>query len=755
MLIYFFIAILISVFTSANFFIRNAFFATAVSTDLTALFSSVPYISIIAIPAICYKTPLKEYEDFIPKSNLKKTFLKFLFLLSVYTATILLLIFPCLFVSLTGSVDAGQIFTSELCLIFYGATVISLCLFINQIFSNSILSFVISALILALSNSAHSVLLYLNPNPFVSYLLKNLSFAWHFDAASKGILDTRDILFFVLITFIFIYFSDFIYNFKKGKIYSGKEKYTKIITGIICVLLFMNSNNLYKRFDLSKSKNYSVSKYTNHLLEKIDDSLKITYYRSSNLTKYYPQIRDVSDFLNLYANQSKKISFSIKNPDKDIQIQNLLNNYGITSQQLRAVKNTSTEYINVFSAITLEYNGNTELIPFVMDSQTLEFDLDGRINHLISEKNRIVNIIIANGMNLQTDYSYVTPWLNSQGFICNEINLYNSDIEYELENTTGPLLIIGDINIYEKEITAIENYIISEKGNAFIAASPYSCDIEGEWTITENPESMLLNLLSYWGIEFLPDFCADLQCSRIQLYSQDDSSLFPENTVHTETVNYPLWIKIPGQTNFVSGMTLFWATPLELTSDENKKVEPYLFTGSSSYKVSIDKDADKLIETNPFIVRDNGIPKGTEYKNQIIAAEISGKLQGFYNYGSSSNSRIIVISDQYFVNSLMTGYNSTDYADYRNFDFLTNCLLRLNNENGLADLQNKKTFDNTLNKLTDVHQYFLIQTITYSTVFILIPLLLIIVLIILNIKNKYKYKQFFKEQDITKRADNK
>ena len=38
---------------------------------------------------------------------------------------------------------------------------------------------------------------------------------------------------------------------------------------------------------------------------------------------------------------------------------------------------------------------------------------------------RIVNIIVANGLSLQEDYGYVVPWLESQGFICNQINIHD------------------------------------------------------------------------------------------------------------------------------------------------------------------------------------------------------------------------------------------------------------------------------------------------------------------------------------------
>lgn len=747
MTVYFFTAILFSVFTSASFFIKNSFFATAISTDLTALFSSVPYISIITIPALCYKSQLKEYNQFIPGSSFRKILKEFFQALSIYSVMVLMLIIPCIFVAQTGSIDIGQIFTSELCLILFGATCISLCIFLQEIISNSLLSLILSAVILAIINNAHSILVYVNANQFISAVIKTVSFAWHFDSASKGIIDTRDILFFAVITFAFLYYSDFIYNYQRGKILSASKKYQHVITGIICVLILCNSNGIYKRIDCSKSKNYSISKYSSELAKKIDDNLKITYYRSSNLLKYYPQIRDISDFLSLYSSQNKKISFTIKNPDRDTNLQNLLSNYGITSQQLRAIKNTSTEYINVYSAITLEYNGKTELIPFIMDNHTLEYDLDGRITHLITEKDRIVNIIVANGMNLQQDYSYVTPWLNSQGFLCNEINLYSSDLTWELENTEGPILVIGDCNLSEQDAAAIENYILSEKGNAFFAVSPYTCNIETDWALLPSPENNIIRMIENWGIEFLPQICADFQCSRLQLYSQDDSSLLPENNIHTENINYPLWIKIPGQENFVSGITLFWTVPLKLNSQVQNSIAPYLFTNGSSYYYPIDyTNSDSLLQTNPFLLRDQGLPENIKYENQIVAAQLSGNLSGLYNEISSSKAKIIVLSDQYFVNSLMIGYNSTDYADYRNFDFLTYCLLKLNNEEELADLQNKKAFDNSINKITEISQLIRLQITTYVVLFLIIPLIYLICFIVLSIKAKNRYKIFYKTQ---------
>lgn len=744
MLTYIFIAILFSVFTSANFFIRSGFFTTATTTDLSILFSAVPYISIIALPALCHKNQLDLYSDFIPEKSFIKISKRFLFLLSIYSVMILLLLIPCGFVAELGTIDAGQIFTSIINLILYGASSIAFCILLGELILNPVVCFAVSALILGIINSAHSFIVYLHPGDFISSFFKQISFAWHFDAASKGVFDTRDFFFFLITSFILLFLSDLSFNLKKGKKYSAEKKYQNILILIVSILVLINSNIFYKRFDLSKTKKYSLTRYSQELTKKFDSNLKITYYRSSNLLKYYPQIRDVSDYLQLYSNQNKKITFSIKNPDNDENVKKLLSDYGVQSQQLRSVKNNSTEYIEVYSAITLEYEGKIELIPFTMDSQSLEYDLDGRIKHLITGKNRIVNIVIGNGMNCTDDYSYLIPWLNSQGFLCNEINIYSPDFESQLQNSEGPLLVIGDSEISFEQAMFIEEYILSEKGKAFLAVSPYSVDIENDWSIRENYNSYICTMLENWGVSFNPSICGDFQNSRIQLYSQDYDDIPGQNNTHTEILNYPMWIKLPSQKNFNSGMTAFWINPLEFNNKTDVKFESYLVTSPSSYLYKFNFDnKDLLLETNPFNVRDNGIPD-KNYESRTVCAIINGNLTGYFNSLSSKNAEIMIYSDQYFVNTLMTGYNGTDYSDYRNFDFLTNSLLKLNNESELASIQNHKIFDNTLNKITDVNEYLKLQIKTYLILFVIIPVLYIVLAVILVIMNKKRYLKFTK-----------
>ena len=705
-----FSAILFSVFTSTMFFIKGQFFAGSGTTDLLNYFSNVPYICILVVPALCYKKSISVYDDFIPVSRSKKLLKNFLKIFAQFAILIFMMLPVCLLVNLFGSADAGQIFTGLLCLLFYGASLISLCLLINEVFTNSIISFVVSALCLAVFNSIHVVPLYINTNSFFTYFCKQYSFAWHFDAASKGIIDTRDIFWLLLCTVIFLYSAWRVIMHKKGKVFTRRQNwfYSEIFGLLLFVLL--NSQNYYRRFDFSKTKSYAVSSYTKKLAENLEDNLKITYYRSGTLAKLYPQIRDVSDFLTSYTLLDKKISYTIKDPDKDEQLRTMLDNYGITSQQIQNVGATTTSYSSVYSAIVLEYRGMTQVIPFLMSSQTLEYDMDMRIKNLLQAKNLVVNIVVGNGMSLDEDYNYIIPWLNSQGLLANPLYIEDPAFVTNLSLATGPLLVIGDSEINIDNAIAIENYILEQKGNAIFAVSPYSCSIEEDWSLTANYKTNIVEMLENWGVTFTDKISADISCARITMTADDD---------YTEVLNYPLWISLLPQQYCKLGMTLFWPVNLELSQN----AMPYLVTSSSGYTYKTDRASPKrLIETNPFYVT-TASAADKEKSTLIIGAQITGALSGLYNLASCSDSNIIVIPDQYFLNTLMTGYIGGDFGDYRNFEFISNCLLNLAGENELAELQSKTTKDTSLYKVTDVQQFLKLRLLVYIIIFAVLPLI--------------------------------
>lgn len=706
------LAILFAFFTYANFFIRHQFFSGN-SAALGLLFSAVPYISIIIIPSLCAKSSFNNFDDFLPFSTFQKLITRFLSLLTVYTAFLALLIPPVIFASCFFTIDFSQAFTSFFFLILYAACTISLCLVFYELISNQITAFVLCAVILAVFNSAHNFTVYLSSKSFLASFFKEISFAWHFDAASKSIFDSRDFIFFLIFTAFFLFLTWLICEKKKGRIKT--QSFRIVLYFLIFILVLLNSKRWYFRQDFSKNKTYSLSKFTKALVSDIEEPLLLTFYRSATLSSLYPQVRDVSDFLQTYAAHSKNITFKIKNPDSDEKSQELLDSYGIKSQEIQNSAQTSTKITRVYSAIILEYNGTFEAIPFVLGAQSLEYDLDIRVKKLLSAKKFIVNVLLGNGMTFSQDYTYLVPIFNLQGLEVNPLFPGSSDFSQRLSNANGPLLVIGDSQIKIEDAIAIENYIMSGRGNALFALSPYSADINGDWSLKANQKTNLVEMLENFGIRFEDKIAGDISSARITMVSGEDDQSF--------VLNYPMWVKVLPQVNAPSGLTLFWPTPLTIT--DSGRASPYLYSTAQGFNYKI-SEAD----TNPFNLSQKPYPSDSR-GSQILGAEISGQLTALYTNSSVENARLILIPDQYFLNTLMNNYSAqSDQADFSNFDFTVNAILNLDGENELAKLHQKSLQTGSVIKIQNdengLKKYKRLAFTTIVTLFLLIPLCIIL-----------------------------
>lgn len=724
------IFILFSVF---QFFILQNFFGSN-STDLHYFFTAIPYINSLIIPVLTLG--IKDNE-FVPLSDLKYLLCNWLTVLIEYSIFLITLTAIPMCVSFFGKVEVSCCISGFFMLFLYGSASAALCIFFKILFSNSLISIIISCVCLITACAAHIVSLYIN-NSLVTFFVKAVSFSWHFDAAGKGIIDSRDLIYFILVTTGFILLSNFVVLRRKEIHFSRKQKVQ--IASLILIFVFglLDSSRLYFRKDISSFGKYSISKTSKKLIQNLENHLSIVYYRSESLKNLYPQVRDVSDYLREFA-FSKNISFSIQEPEKNGNAQ-LLENYGISGRQIQTYGQNQTGYLTVYSAVILEYGGKWEAIPFVLGTESLEYDLYGRILHLLNEKDRIVDIIIANGKNLNQDYSYLVPWLNNQGFICNEIDIF-SPLKDQFTSESHLLLVAGSSELTEDQCAQLENEILNGK-NALFFVNPYDSDIENTWHITQIPDQPLINMLENYGFGFSTNLACDISCGRIIMQSEKTVDGQALDSTFTQNINYPLWINLMPQTKARKGVTEFWPVSMESLCDN---ISPVLISSSAAWEIKPDLySSENLFITDPF--KTDQLMKAKETNAVLtLGLELNGKLKGLYQNTIREDTKILVIPDQYFVNSLMLGYIGGSYGDYRNLDFVVNQLLLLNNEPELAKLQEKSTYttQNTMYKTPDLQSFKKAQSRTLFICIFVLPLLYIFAFIVMiRIRHSLIKKEF-------------
>lgn len=482
---------------------------------------------------------------------------------------------------------------------------------------------------------------------------------------------------------------------------------TVIAATVFTVILLCFINTINTRIDFSKDKVFTLSPFSKQLLSNVPEKVQITYYVSDKLSSFYHETRDVKDFLIEYTAQNKLVSLDVKDPQKEGLEQQLLS-LGIEAQQIQTASATETSFLTVYSAIVIEYRGKTEIIPFIVSTAGLEFELSSRLQFLTENVARQVQILIGNDFTLEDDYRYLVPWLQSAGFICTQV----FPAELSQLDPKVPLLVLGSKNLEAENVFEIENFLM-QGGNAAFFVSRNNVNIYTDWTAETDANSALMNMLDFWGISIKKELLLDIVNYRIEMQGNGQGS------TTSEYINYPFWI-VTGRhsldsksilNNGYSGLEVYWANPIELFEEDGSKVTPVIKT---SIKASI---MPEPFDTDPFRNRTRVFDEKTQF---TIGATLEGSVKGYYTTASSPDIRLFVLADQYAPSRMIEYTNSP-----HNMDFIVSVLLWLSNEDELLKIKNKGIRSTSLDSIANIEGTAYAISKTVWLCFIL-PLLIVI-----------------------------
>ena len=690
--LFFLCAVLFDAVCSFYCFFASVFFSGNAVPDIRFFFAAFPYVSIVVIPLLCFPSGDKSFADDLPLSPFGRTFFNFVFPFTRFVLILLPLVLVPLCTGFFGDIEAGGIIAGFALSFFYGAAAVSLSVFFYTVFSPH-RAFIVSASCFAFTGFAS-----------LSETLRPFSFAYRADTAVKGIVDTRDIVFFCTVSAFFL-FAAFIASEKKRRnLFSRNDRCMYAVILLIILFASLNGKRYYARIDLTKSKTFSLSDYGKKTLSRLTSPLTITYYRSPRIASVYPSSRDVYEYVKMYARENSAVNVAVKDPDAS-GVSDVLNRFGILPQTFRSGKG---DEVSLFSSLVLEYEGKIQTIPFIVSADRIEYDLTRCVKNFVDGSRPRVLILTGNGMTLSEDYSYVVPWLSLQGFDCIE-----AEARTLSDYANGNILIVfGASKLSDKDAAAIEAFVLSG-GSALFAVSPYDADIKSTWNIKRPENFALIDLLSFWGISFESALISDSACAHIAFANGNAG----EGRGQFENIGYPLWISIPPQDEAKRGLTLFWANPVKI---ENVSAKPLVFSSPSSWKVYEEFfDGASLFQTNPFALQNARAP--AERKSYAAGAYFDGELSGMYAPEKKGAARIAVVADQYFAASLPLSYIGGETGDYRNLDFLTRVVLKLAGDKGLAELQDKGGV-RTLYKTPDAASFSAARKKTLAVAFVFVPL---------------------------------
>lgn len=199
-----FLVLLMWIFFRSFFLVNQA--------TVRTFFDLLPWAFLLFIPAISMRLwteerRLRTIELLLtyPVSDIQVLFGKYLAAVFFLIITLILTLPLPITVSTIGNLDWGVVFTGYIGAFLLGSTYLSIGLFASSISYNQIVSYLLGAVFIFLLYLVGMQFVLMTLPPKIASILQYLGLGYHYQSIIRGVVDIRDILYYLSVIAIFLY----------------------------------------------------------------------------------------------------------------------------------------------------------------------------------------------------------------------------------------------------------------------------------------------------------------------------------------------------------------------------------------------------------------------------------------------------------------------------------------------------------------------------------------------------------------------
>ena len=561
---------------------------------------------------------------------------------------------------------------------------------------------------------------------------------------------------------------------------STKKNNIKKVLTVFVILAIVNviGHFVFKRFDLTSDKRYTLSETSLQIVSEVSKPLYIDVFLEGQFPGEFKKLQtETQQLLEEFKSQNSNIIFQFVNPleneEEREQVMQSFAERGLTPVNVTLNdKGQQTQEV-VFPWAIATYGDRSVKIPLlknmmgastaekvVSSVQHLEYAFANALNTVAKSKEKKVAVIKGNGelhdiliadfvKSVRDNYYIGTFTLDSVAKSPIESLKYLN--KYDLAIIAKPTEAFTDA---EKQVL---DQFIMKGGKTLWLIDPVNIDMDSLYNETGSnlafPRDLNLNDMFFkYGIRMRPDLVKDIMATPISLATGEQGSA-------TQYTQYP-WLyspmvypsqnaKHPIVSN-LDGIKFEFASPIELLKNEIKKTT---LLQTSQYSKAIGTP----IEINLNMVSER--PKQKDFiaaGNIPVAVLMEGKFHSVFEnrvlpfkdnafLPSGKDNKMIVISDGNIIQNqldkdnqpLELGYDKWTNNLYANKEFLLNCVNYLLDDNGLINIRSKEVDLPILDNEKVYANYTFSQIITVGA-----PILILLVFgVLFTFLRKRKYSK--------------
>ena len=595
-----YILLVIFLGVSFYFYFQEAYLLGEAS--LRPMLSLLPWLLLFFIPAVCMRTLAEERNAGTLELVLSQPIEVAEFLLGKFLGVLLFLLVAMagtlgIPLGLTFGADLqwGVIFSQYVGSVFLIAALISVGLWASSMTRNQVTAFIIGVTI--------SFGLYLIGLPTVTLSLPapvatmatRLGILGHFSNVARGVIDLRDVLYFVALTAAFLSLTYF--SIMRERLSRERPAYGRLrlgALGLVGIAIFtaLAGGQVRGRLDLTPGNVYTLSRPTADLLRGLDDLITLKLFRSADLPpELTPVSRDVDDLLaDLDAAGGANVNLIRVDPDDDPEVEQEAGLLGINAARFQVYDDDAVSIQESYFGLAVQYAGESEVIPLLRGTTDLEYRIASMVRALTRPDRPNVAVLGGHGeLSLASGLQFANGRLRLE-YDVSEFRI--DSLTTAVPDSVDVLVIAGGRTPLEPLEGEILSRYIDDGGSLLLLKSGVAADMQSRYA---GPvyDPVLDSLLQARGLGIVPSVVYDLGFhEQVQV---------PSNLGLPMIMGYPFWaLAQPASehviVNGVGNVPFRYGSPLLIEVEDSTRVTPLLVTsdigGRLQTPLSIDPEQD-------------------------------------------------------------------------------------------------------------------------------------------------------------------
>ena len=458
-----------------------------------------------------------------------------------------------------GNIDTGSVAGSYIGLLLLGAAFVAIGLFASSITNNQIVAFILAALMSAFMHLGFESIYRMGFLGNADLFVRSLGMSYHYESISRGVIDTRDVIYFASVIALFLLATRIVLQSRKWHGWHKKKDlrrshWIELGAGIL-IVVFVNviSYYFFSRLDLTSEKRYTLSKSTKNLLKKVDEPVLYRVYLEGEFPADFKRLQnETKEMLNQFRAYNKNIEYEFVNPnnfedqqERQVFYQKLAQK-GIMPTQIQVNTGNGVTTQVLIPAADVIYKGNETSIQLLQSQkyvdqsqllnnsiQSLEYVLSNPIRALARGQKPTVAFLRGHGelelpnmadliTTLYDYYNLDTARMDGNiNSLTGRSQDPNDSTEFYFHNKYDLIIIAKPTKTFsDRDLFILDQYVMYG-GKLLWLLDPLDADLDslqhaGQAIATRFPLNIDEMLFTY-GVRVNPDLVMDVRCRPIPM----------------------------------------------------------------------------------------------------------------------------------------------------------------------------------------------------------------------------------------------